>query len=183
MCHGIAIVGANGSGKTTLGKYLADLLEYRHMDAEDYFFKDSVIPYTDSRTREEVQTMLLADIKRCGSFVISSVNGDYGASINSLYEYVVYLDAPLKVRLERVKKRSFNQFGSRVLPGGDLYEREQEFYKFVALRTMEKTDAWLKNVKCPVIHVDGTKEVAENVDKIFKRIKFLGEKYGNELFY
>lgn len=34
--HGIIIFGANGSGKTTLGRELANILNFKHMDVEDY---------------------------------------------------------------------------------------------------------------------------------------------------
>lgn len=38
--HGIIVFGANGSGKTTLGCELAHLLNFKHMDHEDYHFKN-----------------------------------------------------------------------------------------------------------------------------------------------
>lgn len=160
MEHGIAIVGANGSGKTTLGKHLSKSLGFKHMDAEDYYFRDSVIPYGNSHTREEVQNFLLADIKRNGRFILSAVNCDFGKGINPLYDCVIYIKTPLEARLQRIKQRSLTKFGNRVLKGGDLYEQEQAFYHFVALRTMDKTDAWLQSVKYPVIYVDGTKPIA-----------------------
>lgn len=39
---GIAIVGGNGSGKTTIGRELANLIGYKHMDIEDYYFSSSL---------------------------------------------------------------------------------------------------------------------------------------------
>lgn len=174
MSRGIAIVGANGSGKTTLGKYLADLLGYKHMDVENYYFKDSAIPYTNSRTREEVLELLLADMKKQGQFILSAVNCDFGDDINAMYACVIYIKVPLEVRLERVKKRIINQFGCRVLKGGDLYEQEQKFFDFVSSRTMDKTDAWLQSIKCPVIYIDGTEPIASNAKKIKENIaKFI----------
>ena len=45
------------------------------------------------------------------------------------------LEVPRDVRLQRVKKRSFQKFGSRMLlGGGDLYEREEKFFRFVECR-------------------------------------------------
>lgn len=175
MSYGIAVVGANGSGKTTLGRYLADLLGYQHMDIEDYYFKESVIPYANSRTREEVRALLLADMKKHDRFVLSAVNCDFGNEINTLYDCVVYIEAPLEIRLERIKRRAVDKFGSRVLKGGDMYEQEQDFFEFVAARTMDKTDAWLRSTECPVIHVDGTEPVAHNAERV-KR--FIDEKLG-----
>ena len=30
--------------------------------------------------------------------------------------------------MQRVKKRSFQKFGNRMLPGGDLHEQEEKFF-------------------------------------------------------
>ena len=170
MSHGIAIVGANGSGKTTLGKHLADLLGYKHMDVEDYYFKDSIIPYANPRTREEVQELLLADIKKQGQFILSAVNCDFGDDINAMYDCVIYINAPLEIRLNRVKQRSVNKFGSHVLEGGYMYEQEQNFFNFVVSRTMDKTDIWLQSIKCPVICIDGTEPIGKNAKMIKENI-------------
>lgn len=43
-----------------------------------------------------------------------------------------------------------------------MYDQEQDFFKFVASRTMGETDLWLKSVTCPIIHIDGT----DSIDKI-----------------
>lgn len=79
---GIIICGANGSGKTTIGRELANALNYKHMDIEDYYFIESKIPYSKSRTRDEVQRLILKDIEKHNHFIITAVNGDMGQEIN-----------------------------------------------------------------------------------------------------
>ena len=64
MYNGIIIMGLKGSGKSTVCQKLADLLCYRRMDVEDYYFFDSDIPYAKSRTHEEVKQLMLDDIKK-----------------------------------------------------------------------------------------------------------------------
>lgn len=171
MPRGIAVVGANGSGKTTLGAALAKRLGYKRMDVEDYYFESSEIPYEKPRTHSEVQALLLEDMERFGSFVLSAVCCDFGDAINSLYDCVVYVEVPPEIRLERVKRRSADQFGDRILPGGDLYEREQAFFNFVATRSMERTEAWVKSMKCPVLRVDGTGRPEEIAAEALKQIR------------
>lgn len=167
---GIIIVGGNGSGKTTLGKQLADSIGYKYMDVEDYYFKSSEVPYTNPRTKEEVTKLMLLDIKKYKKFVLSSVNGDYGEEINGFYKYVIYIHVPLNIRINRVKQRSFDKFGNRILKGGDMYEQEQTFFQFVASRTLNKTDLWLQSLNCPIIHIDGTKPIASNIKIIKNKI-------------
>ncbi len=36
--------------------------------------------------------------------------------------------------MQRVKKRSFQKFGNRMLSGGDLYEQEEKFFRLVESR-------------------------------------------------
>lgn len=76
--QGIIVFGANGAGKTTLGRELARVLHFFHMDIEDYHFEKSEIPYTVERPREDCINLMLADIKRYGSFVLSACTGDFG---------------------------------------------------------------------------------------------------------
>ncbi len=51
--HIIIIYEANGSGKTTLGRELTRVLNYKHIDIEDYAFADSEILYINERSLDE----------------------------------------------------------------------------------------------------------------------------------
>jgi len=164
--QGIIVFGANGSGKTTLGRELARILKFKHMDIEDYCFEKSEIPYTQLRSREEFLELMLVDIKKYHSFVISTVIGDLGDIIPEFYQLAVYLSAPFELRMERVKQRSYEQYGERVLQGGDMYEQEQKFFDFVASRSLSKIDRWAETLTCPVVNVDGTLDWRMNASNI-----------------
>lgn len=169
--HRIAIVGANGSGKTTLGRELAKRLGYKHMDIEDYCFEPSEIPYSKARSKEDETYYLLQDMKIYPNFIFTTANCDYGEPINSFYDLIIYLKAPLDIRLNRVKQRAFDKHGERVLPGGDMYEQEQNFFDYVATRTMDKTDAFVNSVSCRVIYIDSSQPLSSYVDDLVNQIK------------
>lgn len=154
--YGIIVFGANGSGKTTLGRELARILNFKHMDMEDYCFEQSEIPYARPRPREDYLKLMLADIEKYRSFVISAVIGDLGDIISRYYQLAVYLSAPFELRMERVRQRSYQQHGERILKGGDMYEQELKFFDFVASRPLSKIDEWAQTLTCPIIHIDGT---------------------------
>jgi adenylate kinase family enzyme len=162
----ICVCGLNGGGKTTLAAALAKELNFRHMDIEQYYFTSTDNPYSSSRTREEVEQLLLEDIKKNNCFVFSAVNGDMTPEINDNYDLVVYLDVPLDIRMKRIRQRAIDKFGDRVLSGGDMYEQEEKFFAFVEKRTPEKIENWLKTLACKVIRLDGTKPIQENVELI-----------------
>ena len=164
--HGIMVFGANGSGKTTLGRELARILDFKFMDVEAYFFKKSEIPYSVVRSREEVIKLMLDDIFAHGSFVLASCMGNYGDEMPLYYELAVYIEAPLELRLQRVKDRTYNRYGERVCKGGDMYEQECKFYDFVASRPLSEIEKWGGNLSCPVIRVDGIEDWRVNAEKI-----------------
>ena len=60
-------------------------------------------------------------------YICFSVKGDYGEDIHSFFQYAILPDVPRDIRLQRVKERSFQKFGSRMLSGGDLFEQEEKF--------------------------------------------------------
>ena len=171
MPSGIIIFGANGSGKSTLGRELAHILQYKYMDIEDYYFVESEIPYSISRSREECLALMLEDIEKYSSFVISAVSGDFGEKISAMYECAVFVSAPLEIRLERIKQRAYEQHGERVCEGGDLFEQEKRFYDFVASRSLSAVDKWAETLTCPVIHVDGMLPVHENAEWVARAVQ------------
>ena len=166
MSRGIIVFGQNGSGKSTVGRELSYVLNYKYMDIEDYNFIESEIPYSKERSRDECRNLMLNDTKKYGSFVLSAVTGDFGDEIVSMYDFGVYITAPIEIRIERVKQRAIKSFGNRVSEGGDMYKANNEFIDFVKRRDLKKPELWLKTLKCPVIFVDGTKAVKENVSLI-----------------
>jgi adenylate kinase family enzyme len=168
MPNGIIVFGANGSGKSTIARELANVLNYKHMDIEDYHFIESEIPYTKARTREECLNLMLEDTNKHKNFVLSAVTGDFGDEIESMYIFAVLLAAPLGIRIDRVKRRAFMQHGDRISEGGDMYKQYLEFVEFVRSRTSDRISQWEAKLKCPVITIDSTKPISENIELIIQ---------------
>jgi 2,3-bisphosphoglycerate-dependent phosphoglycerate mutase len=164
--RGILVCGLNGAGKTTLARELAQLLGYKHMDIEDYYFLPSDIPYTRSRTREECISLMLADMEKHPNFVLSAVIGNFGEEVIKRFDLAIIACAPLDVRLARALKRDFDRFGNRALEGGDLYEQQFEFHNKVAARPADYTEQWVKTLSCSVFRIDATRDVQETAKEI-----------------
>lgn len=172
MKNGIIICGLNGSGKSTLGKELAKLLNYKFIDVEDYYFikNNSNYKYDYSRSKDEVITLLLQDINKNENFVMTSVIGNYGGEIISKYTCAIMINIPIEIGLKRIKKRAYEQFGNRILLGGDLYEKEKHFFDMVALKSNKDIEKWVNTLDCPIIKVDGTKTIAHNLEFIINKL-------------
>ena len=174
MGTGIMICGLNGTGKSTLGKALAEKLHFYFIDNENLYFSGTELScvYADPRTREEAETLLFREMNAHENFVFASVKGDYGEAVCPFFQYVVLISVPKDIRLQRVKNRSFQKFGSRMLPGGDLYGQEERFFDFVKSRSEDTVEEWVQGLSCPVIRIDGRKPVEENINLILKQINF-----------
>ena len=81
------------------------------------------------------------------------------------------IDVPKDVRMKRVRNRSFQKFGNRMLLGGDLYEQEERFFAFVKSRAENTVEKWIQSLNCPIIRIDGTKPIEENIKLVIKQIQ------------
>lgn len=160
MGVGIIVCGLNGSGKSTLGKALADKLGYYFIDNEDLYFPktDSNYLYANPRPQREAEEILMNQIQIHKNFVFAAVKGNYGETIMPLYRFAVLINVPKDIRLQRVRNRSFQKFGNRMLPGGDLYHQEKAFFDMVSSRTESYIEEWIKNLHCTVIRIDGDRK-------------------------
>ena len=170
---GIILCGMNGSGKSTLGRALAEKLGWRFIDNEDLYFSkdDPDRPFAVERTQEEVERLLLELVSADDRFVFAAVRGNYGEAVLPHYERAVLVEVPREIRLRRVQQRSLARFGERALPGGDLYESEKRFYDIIAARPEDYATRWLERAGIPVLKVDGTRPVGENVTRIMQWLR------------
>lgn len=165
---GIIICGLNGSGKSTLGRALAESLDWRFIDNEDLYFpkNDPAYLYAGQRPQAEVERLLLERVRQDEKFIFAAVKGNYGQAVLPYYKGAVLVETPREIRLKRVQERSYRKFGERALPGGDLYELEKGFFDLISARPEDYATRWLETVDIPVLRVDGTKPVEENISLI-----------------
>ena len=172
MGIGIIICGLYGAGKSTLGKALAEKLNFHFIDNENLYFPktDPYYLYSSPRTHEEAEKLLLDEIKEYKNFVLASVKGDY-KDADCFFQLAVWLDVPKEIRIQRVKHRSFQKFGKRMMPGGDLYQQEKGFFDFVESRKESTVEEWLQSLTCPVIRIDGREPVEVNIQFIVEKMR------------
>ena len=170
MGTGIIVCGMNGSGKSTLGRALSERLGFHFIDIEDLYFpkNDPSYLYASPRTREEVEQLLWEEIQEHEDFILASVKGDYGERLYPYFTHAVLIEVPKDIRMRRVRERSYKKFGARMLPGGDLYEEEEEFFELVKSRPEDMAEKWVAQLGCPILRVDGTKTVDEILKKCTK---------------
>lgn len=163
---GILICGLNGAGKSTLGRLLAERIGYTYIDNEELYFSktDAAYSFSNPRSKEEVIRLLEEKIVDNSRFIFTAVKGDYGDKLISSLDYIVLIDVPKQVRRQRIRDRSYSRYGERILPGGDLYDKESAWFSLTDSRPETYTEKWLDTVNCPVIRIDGTLPIDKNVE-------------------
>jgi kanamycin kinase/aminoglycoside 3'-phosphotransferase-3 len=128
---------------------------------EDYYFYETDVPYTALRPHKERNEMLLSDMEKYGSFVVSGDISGWGDEFLTMFDLVVFLTAPKEIRMKRIENREYARWGDRVCEGGDMYESQQKFRKFAATRDVSLLEQAVSLYLCPILRVDGTKPLTE----------------------
>lgn len=164
MKHIVHIFGASGSGTSTLGKYICDMNGWFFMDTDDYFWMPTDSPYTLKRPVDERIRLMRDDMEQHDHVVISGSLTDWGDVLIPLFTLAIRVETDTEVRLERIKAREKMNYGTRIAPGGNMYENHIKFLDWAAaydkggvdMRSKAKHDEWQKQLTCPLITVDGS---------------------------
>ena len=175
----IHIYGASGSGTSTLGRYISEKLGYFFMDTDDYFWEPTNPPYTTKRCLSNRIKLMREDIERYDNAVISGSLVDWGDELIPLFTLAIRVETATNIRLERLKIREREKFGSRIDIGGDMYDNHIKFINWAAaydnggmdMRSKVKHDEWEKQLICPLILVDGSRPLRENFELIKEKYK------------
>jgi adenylate kinase family enzyme len=193
MIKGIAILGANGGGKSTLTHALAKQIGYLEMDVEDYYFPQQresrkwalenncvidtdhldELPFSNPRTKSEVQTAIMENIRTHPRFIISGVTMNWSDEILSRIDLAFWVQTPLEERIKRIQAREERRFGARVLDGGDMFAQQMEFLEIVKNRDPKEVEECAMKLGCPVIVIDGTSSVIHNLENIINNLNHL----------
>lgn len=176
--HIIHIYGASGSGTSTMGKLISEKLGYFFMDTDDYFWEPTDPPYQIKRNAPDRITLMRNDIANHDKVVISGSLVDWGDELIPLFTRAIRIETDTAIRIDRLKKRERDHFGSRIDAGGDMYENHLEFLDWAAsydtgdlnMRSKAKHDEWEKQLQCPIILLDGSLSIEKNFETIRQNV-------------
>ena len=171
----IHIFGASGSGTTTLGKKICEALGYYLMDTDDYFWVPTDPKFILKRSCDERIELMTKDIHKFDNVIISGSLADWGDVLIPYFTLAIRIEIEPEIRISRLIQREKERFGSRIEPGGDMYQQHIEFIEWAKsydtggmnIRSKAKHDEWQKLLKCELIHLNG----ADTVESNFERIK------------
>ena len=176
----ILLLGASGTGTTSTGKLLSEALGWFHGDSDTYFWEPTNPPFERVRPIETIEELLGKDLKNHSSLILSGSFCGWGDMIIPILDYVFFLEAPTEVRIQRIKKRESERFGSKIEPGGIQFETFQNFLKWSegyegggVSRTRKLHEDWLSQHSLKHLKIS-TNQSQENVmNEILKTLKNL----------
>ncbi len=175
----IHITGASGAGTTTLGRAVATALGLPHHDTDDYFWQPTTPPYRDKRDSSERLRLMREMFLPRSEWVLSGSLQGWADPIISHFDLVVFLFTAKDLRLQRLRAREATRFGAdAVAPGGWHHQETEDFIEWASRydhgdtvsRTHQKHQAWLGSLPCPVIRLDGARQLSELVAQVVAAI-------------
>jgi hypothetical protein len=121
----------------------------------------------------------MEDITAHDSWVVSGSLCGWGDVAISLFELVVFLWVPQDVHMARLHRREQARFGTRILPGGDMYEQSQAFLAWAAsydeggldMRSRRLHEEWLGRLPCPILRFEGEYSIEEQLAVLMVEIQ------------
>ena len=158
--HRIHVLGASGSGTTTFGRALAANLGFEFLDTDDYFWKQK---YTEPNPVPDRIKLIQEEIQKKEKWVLSGSLCGWGDVFIPDFDLVVFIYLPHEKRMDRLKKREKQRYGSDILPGR---ARHQEYVDLIEwaqkydtagpeIRSKFGHEEWLKSLTCPILRFDG----------------------------
>lgn len=175
------LFGASGAGTSTLGRYISETLGYHFMDTDDFYWQDTNPPYTSKEKPSERIRRMKEEIARHDHVVIAGSLVDWGDELIPLFTLAIRVETSTPIRIERIKRREKEKFGSRIEAGGDMYVQHKEFLAWAEayddgeldIRSKAMHDAWEKLLTCPLILVDGNAPLQESFYGIKEQYSFI----------
>lgn len=158
----VHIFGASGSGTTTLGRALAGQLGTPFFDADDYYWAPAEMPFTVKRSIPERHALLLPDLNRHESWVLSGSMVSWAAPVLPLLQAAIYVYCPPEERISRLWARERERYGDRIEPGGDRHQAALEFIEWAEGydsgefdgRSKVKHEVFISSLALPVLRLN-----------------------------
>ena len=176
--HHIHLFGASGSGTTTLGAALAEAIGGQHLDTDSYYWEDTEPPFTTKRPIEQRIRDIQRDSKRSQHWTLSGSLCSWGDPLLESFTLAVFVRLDPAVRLERLRARERERYGSRISPDGDMFEQHRAFIEWAAsydtaeppIRSLKMHQQWQTTLPCPVVTVNSGNALDANLTQVLKQL-------------
>ncbi|MHA7100725.1 AAA family ATPase [Roseivirga pacifica] len=176
----IVIFGGSGTGTTTLSKTLAQKLNWTHLDADDFYWKRTAIPFQEKLPQEQRIARLKKAFLKSENTIISGSLVSWGAYWQTAFDLAVFLKLPHEVRMERLKNRELERYGEQLEYNPVFKAKSEKFLAWASKydnpnfdgRNIALHTAWAKSLNCECIEI-GDLSNEDRMNMVLEKIKTL----------
>lgn len=175
----ILLFGASGSGTTTLGKEIAKRTDFKHLDADDYYWKKTCPPFQEKIPLAVRNENLKTDFKKIKHAVVSGSLLRWGKEWETAFDWAIFIRLENAIRMERLKKRETARYGEKLLTDKKIQQHSRAFLTWADQyenpsfdgRSLKLHNHWIGLLDCKVLRLNGEDELNANVEKVLTEIK------------
>lgn len=169
------IFGASGSGVTTLGNSLSERLNVPYFDSDAYYWEKTEPPYTHKRVPVKRNALMLQDLGKQPDWILGGSIISWWNELPLDFNLVVFLYLPHEIRMQRLKKREYERYGSVIYSDPLRSRQSHDFLAWaadydhqtgIATRTLQAHEEWLKHLSFPVLRLTGDLSVEERMNQV-----------------
>ena len=170
----IMIMGASGAGATTLGNhFVKNNTRFLHLDSDEYFWEKTDPPFQEEKNYEERNSLFETDFYSQENVVVTGSIFRWKTDYKDLFDLVVLLYIPQKIRLQRLAEREISRYGNKILFDEKLNAKYKAFLAWAAeydleenttSRSFKQQKQWLTEVECTTLFLDGDLTVKERLE-------------------
>ncbi|WP_183562739.1 adenylate kinase [Mucilaginibacter sp. SP1R1] len=178
----ILVMGASCAGSTTLGTSLSQHFKYPLFDSDDYFWEKTNPPFMLRREPEVRNLMIAHDIAPHENWILSGSVINWAPLWLTTFNLVVFLYIPHNLRMQRLKAREIERYGTGIFTDADMANKYQAFTQWASGyddnttngRNLQAHKTWLGKLSCPILEINGDTTVAERMGIILQKTQELG---------
>ena len=175
----IIIFGASGSGTTTLANEIETRTDFKHLDADDYYWKKTNPPYQIKTPLTERNENLKIDFKKFENVVLSGSMVSWGYEWQTAFDLAIFIKLENTERMERLKKRETLRYGEKLLTDENIIKNSNEFLEWANQyenpnckgRSLKTHNNWMEMLDCKVLRLNGANELSKKVEVVLNEIK------------
>ena len=175
----VLLFGASGSGTTTLGIEIEKRINFKHLDVDDYYWKNTPFPFAEKIPLAIRNKNLTADFVKVDDVIVSGSLVGWGKEWQTAFDLVVFIRLENKERMERLKKREIERYGNKLMTDERIQQNSKAFLEWANQyenpnfkgRSLKVHNDWIELLNCTVLRLDGKTTLNENTERIMKEIK------------
>ncbi|WP_075341915.1 AAA family ATPase [Tenacibaculum agarivorans] len=175
----ILIFGASGSGTTTLGSEIEKKTDFKHLDADDYYWEKTNPPFQRKVPLLKRNEYLKKDFERFENVIISGSMISWGKEWLTAFDLVIFIRLENTIRMERLKKREAERYGEKLITDTQIQENSKAFLAWANQyenpdfkgRSLKIHNEWIKLLDCEVLRLNGEIQLHEKVAIVLSKIK------------